>query len=131
MTNVLVPGESGHSVYTVFHGAFAAGDVIEAVEEAGYEEDDYRDFPVWVREPGGDVSLAVFEEDGFFVLGPDGEIRVFLKALDLEEGFVSGEHGLRTSAGCGWGGSLELGLRELRGSVCRLPTQIDPGDFPG
>ena len=95
MIFLTVPGQRGYGGYAIFQGKFAPGDVIEAVEEAGYEEDAYRDFPVWRDESGQDLSIAVFEEDDFFVLGSDDTIKDFLKALDRGEGFASGEHGLR------------------------------------
>ena len=130
MTRVFFQEEAGLLYrYDIYQGGFSSRDVVEAAEEAGYEEDAYRDFPVWVREPGGDVSIAVFEEDDFFVLGSDGPVRDFLKALDRGEGFASGEHGLRRVFDAAGEGLWSWAFGDCEGEFADFMPRPMAGDF--
>ena len=95
MTGVLVRTERGSfSPYHLFRGEFDPDDLQEAAEEEGFEEDAYRGFSIWEQESGNGVK-SVFAGDDFFVIASGDLIRDFLKALDREEGFASGQHDLR------------------------------------
>ena len=95
MTGVYLRTERGsHSGYNLVRGEFAPGDLHEAAEDEGYEEDVYRDFPIWEQQSGTN-PLSVFDGDGYYVIASGDLVRDFLKALDREEGFASGQHDLR------------------------------------
>ena len=121
MTGVYHRTERGpYSGYNLVRGEFAPDDIHDAAAAAGFEEDAYRDFPIWEKESGTN-ALSVFDGDGLYVIGDGDGVRDFLKALDREEGFASSQHDLRRVLDAGGRGPLELGLRGLRGAVRRLP----------
>ena len=97
VTIVLLPKEGNElGGYGVTEADFLSDDLVEELEGEGYEEDAYRDFPVW-RKEYNDVYVdvvVVFPEDGFIVNGPEAGVRGYLKALDREEGFATGDHDL-------------------------------------
>ena len=85
---------SGQFTYSVVTGNFLLGDLRNSLEDAGYEDDEYRDLEIW--EDGGQ-AVGVLESSGKRVVvgGSVDDVQEVLKAIDREEGFVDDESVLK------------------------------------
>ena len=77
----------------ILSGRFNFEDIRAELEDADWEDSEYRGFEVW-----GDRGVALLEERGLFVVGRRGFVEEFLKALE-RDGFADDENRLKQALG--------------------------------
>ena len=91
ITNVYVANDDGtYAGYRVFRGELDLDAVKDHLEGGDFDEETYRDFPVW-RHRSESTTLLLLEENGAYVVGHEDQIRDILKAVDRGEGFAGAE----------------------------------------
>ena len=77
-------------------GSFLMGDLRDSLEDAGYEDDQYRDQEIW--EDGG-TAVALMEVSGksAAVAGGVNQVQEVLKAIDRGDGFLDNEAELKVA----------------------------------
>ena len=85
---------SGSYDYLVLTGSFLMGDLRDSLEDAGYEDDQYRDQEIWQR---GGTAVALMEVSGksAAVAGGVDDVQEVLKAIDRGDGFLDNEAELK------------------------------------
>ena len=84
----------GSASYAVITGSFLLGDLRDSLEDAGYEEDQYRDLEIW--QDRGD-AVGVLESGGNRVaIGGDvDDVQTVLRAIDRGQGFLEDDSVLK------------------------------------
>ena len=86
--NVLaIMAQGGTDEVLLLEGEFTFDDIRDVLDEADYEEDDYRGYELWVgRGVRGIDELAILEEDGYMIIGmTSGAVEDVLKSLGRED----------------------------------------------
>ena len=75
--------EDGDGYAMLLGGEFDFDDIRDALDDAGYDDDDYREYELWEgRGVGGGYDVALLEDDGYVIMGmASGAVQDVLKSL--------------------------------------------------
>ena len=84
----------GSDSYSVITGSFLLGDLRDSLEDAGYEEDQYRGLEIW-QDRG--TAIGVLESGGKRVVidGDVDDVQTVLRAIDRGQGFLEDDSVLK------------------------------------
>ena len=85
---------NGPSDYSVVTGSFLLGDLRDSLEDAGFEEDQYRDLEIW-EDSGTAVALLEVGGSNVAAIGGVDDVQAVLRAIDREQGFLEDESVLK------------------------------------
>ena len=93
VTTVYVGNRGAYEGYRIYQGDLNFAAVKDGLEEAEFDQETYRDFPVW-RHRFDPSTLALFEDDGSYIVGPDNLVKDVLKSLARGEGLADDQTAL-------------------------------------
>ena len=90
VTTVYVDNRGAYEGYRIYQGDLDFAAVKDGLEAGGFDQETYRDFPIW-RHRSETTTLALFEDDGSYMVGQDNLVKDVLKAMARGEGMADGE----------------------------------------
>ena len=87
VTTVYVNDRGTYHGYRIYRGDLDFAAIKDGLEAAEFDRETYRDFPIW-RHPSQTTTLALFEEDGSYMVGPENLVKDVLKGLARGEGMA-------------------------------------------
>ena len=87
VTTVYAGNRGAYEGYRIYQGDLDFAVIKDGLEEAEFDQATYRDFPIW-RHRSESTTLALFEDDGSYIVGPEKLVKDVLKGLARGEGLA-------------------------------------------
>ena len=114
VTTVYAGNRGTYEGYRIYQGDLSFAAVKDGLEEAEFDQETYRDFPVW-RHRSETTTLAFFEDDGSYMVGPENLVKDVLKGLARGVGLADDQTALGQAlqaAGTGLWTTASAGCQE-------------------